>query len=643
MRFYTRLVGVLLLAALLVPGFSPRAQSVTQVTIDGSSVVQSIVKQATDEFTAKNPGTTFNIQISGTDGGFDKFCAGSLDINMATKGISDAQASACAAKGVNYVETLLGYDAAVLVVARDAKPVCLATDEIAKLLGPGGTAFNNWQQIQTAIGDAAIGKIYAGQGARAANLILSLIPGGTLRTDLQTVKDGAEAISKVTFEATAVAIASYTEFQNAQAEQKAVKALQIKVQNTCTDATEINLELARYPAAQPLYVYTAAASLDKQGVTDFLKYVIGDGKKAVGGQGFITANDTIFTRNLSYLTAKQTGRTFSRIQAVNLPADTAGSILIGGAPEAQPLLKAVADGFNPRYSKITVNTQTFGDEAGFKKLCANGLDLLANSRAATDAEATACKAANVNLTSVTLGASATVIVASAKNTFAPCLTLDQVGKLFGAASSGTVKKWSDVDAKFPATDLLIVAPTGGSAALDLLLLKAVKGTAPLPRYDVVESDDPLYRAAGVANVEGGITYMTYAEFKKANNANARAVQIDAGKGCVAPEDKTILDGSYALSRPYTLQLNQSAFTRAEVKAFVWYLLSDDGLTVLGGQSDWVGLDKEGFTKARDVVLDLFNKAPAPAVATGTPSGTGTPVPTPNFGLNPLVPTPTVAK
>jgi phosphate transport system substrate-binding protein len=606
------------------------------VTIDGSNILQPILRQAADEFIARNNGLRIDTQVSGTDGGFEKFCNGSLDINMATKGITDEQAAACAAKGVEFIETLLGYDAAVVVVQRDAKPTCLATEEVGRLLGPGSNGFTNWTQINSTIPDSKIGKIYAATNARAVNLLVPFIPGSQLRQDIQYVPTAAEALDKLQFEPEAIALVSSREYEEGVNQSKAVKALEIKNQTTCTSANALNFELARYPIAQPLYVYVARKSLDKKPVADFMTYLVGDGKGAVAAKGFVAANDTTFTRNQNYLTSKQVGRTYSRIQLVNVPADQQGQILLGGAPGAQAILKAVSDGFTPRYSRVQVLTPTFvGDEAAYKKLCTNALDVMGASRPLTEGEATTCKNNNVAVLTLPLAAEGAVLMVNAKATFAECLTLEQIGKLLGVEADGKVKKWSDVDATFPATDLLLVAPPDGSVSTDLLITKSIKGVAPLPRRDVTENGEPGYRAAGIGNVDGGVTWMSYSEYKKLPTTitTAKAVQVNAGNGCVAPTDATLADGTYPVARRYLLQLNQNAFQRPEVKAYVWYLLSEDGLTVLSGQAS-AGVDRDAFAKARDTVLEIFSKPPTPPTgATVTPGGP-TPIPTVNLGLQP---------
>lgn len=638
MTYSRRFVGVLLIALMLVPQILSRAQAANAIAIDGSNIVSQVIKPASDAYVAKHADVKVDVQVSGTSGGFDKLCNGALDINMAVRGITDQEAAACAAKNVKYVETLLGFDASVLVVHSGSKITCISVDEAAKLLAPSAAGtVKNWNQVGTKQGDVPLGTLYAAQDSRARDLMATIVPGNALRNDISLSATAAEAIDKVVAAPDSVALVTYSDFQTAQGAQKTVRALDLKPSTTCISPTVANLEEARYPAGQPLYLYVNVASLDRPAVNDFLTYLLSsDTQSVVTSKGFILADDTTYTRDRNYITAKQAGRTFSRIQSVNVSPDTQGTVTVDGAPVAAPALKAVTDAFQPRYTKITVKTAAFGDDAGYRKLCAGSVDIIGATRPLTDAEMTACTNNKVQPLRLSLGANGVVLLVSNKNTFATCLTTAQIATLFGAASDGKVKKWSDVDAKFPATDLLLLTPAYGSNATDLLLLRTVKGVAPLRRHDTTENDDALYRAAGTANVDGAITYMTYTEFKKAK-ADIHAVQVDAGKGCVAPSDQTIADGTYPISQSVYIVLNTTAFARPEVKAFVWYLLSEDALTVLGDKNDLIGLDKAGFVTARDTALEKFAQTPATAAASGTPGGL-TPLPTIGLGLNPVGPT-----
>ncbi len=604
-----------------VPATAPAAPA---FTIDGSKIVSPILTQATAAYSQQHPNVTASIAVSGTSAGFDKLCSGTVDMAMANAGITDQQAAACDSQKVQYVELLLGFDAAVLVVNSASQINCLATSDVITLLSPSAVGkFQNWNQLAqattTPLPSQPLSAIYSTQDTRARDLISTLIPGGTLRSDISVQPDEATAITKLIADANGVALLTLADYQKSQADGKAVRALDLQNGTVCTTANALNLGNNRYPAGESLYLYVNAASLSRAPVADFLNYLVSaDGQKAVTGANFTPADPTVYTRDQTYLTAKQTGRTFSRIQSVNIAADTAGTIKVNGSPAAFDAIKAVSDAFQPLYTKITLTQTPFGNDSGCRNVCAGGVDLIGATRLPTDAETSQCKANSINPIQLTLGAQGVVLLINAGNTFATCLTTDQLGKLFGIASDSKVKKWSDVDSKFPATDLLLLSPNDGDLMTDLLITKTVKGVAPLARTDMTQNSDPLYRASGTANVAGAITYMSYTDYKTVTS-KLTLVQVDSGKGCVAPSDKTLADGTYPLSQQIYLFLNPAAFARPEVKAFVWYLLSDDALAVLSSKSNLVGLDRAGFISARDTALTLFAQTPAGTPGPGTPT------------------------
>lgn len=601
-------------------------------TIDGSKIVSPILTQASNAYSQQHSTVSAAISVSGTSAGFDKLCSGTTDMAMANTGISDQQAAACDSKKVQYVELLLGFDASVLVVNTASKVNCLATSDVVALLSPTAVGkFQNWNQLAqattTPLPDQALSAIYATQDTRARDLISALIPGGILRTDISVQPDEKTAVDKLVADANGVAILTLSDYQKSQADGKAVRALDLRNGTVCTTANPLNLGNNRYPAGESLYLYVNADALNRAPVADFLNYLVStDGQKAVTNASFTLADPTVYTRDQTYLAAKQTGRTFSRIQSVNIAADTAGTITINGSPAAFDSIKAVADAFQPLYTNIKVTQTPLGNDSGFSNLCAGTADLIGTTRLPTDAETAACKANKINPVQLTLGGHGVVLLVNAGNTFATCLTTDQIAKLFGTAADGKVKKWSDVDAKFPATDLLILSPNDGDLMTDLLITKTVKGVAPLPRTDMTQNSDPLYRAAGTANVAGAITYMSYTDYKTVKS-KVTLVQVDGGKGCITPSDKTLVDGSYPLSEQLYLFLNPAAFSRPEIKAFVWYLLSDDALAVLSSKANLVGLDRAGFVSTRDMVLSQFAQAPTGTPGPGTPTAVSTAIAT----------------
>ncbi|MEP7288849.1 MAG: substrate-binding domain-containing protein [Chloroflexota bacterium] len=629
MKYLRRAFGVSVAILVLLTTFSPNAalrsnaQDANTVTVDGSNIVSPILKAASQSYSTKNVGAKIEVNVSGTTGGFEKLCAGTLDLNMAVRSITDEEAAACQQKNVKFIETVLGYDALVVVVNASSKVTCLTTDQLNKLLSPSASGVKNWNAIDATLGDLPITAVYAPPPeSQVYTLADSLVAGDKIRTDIQKVDTSAQVIEKVSSDGSGVGILTLADANNASNSQQGqtIKRLQLKNGDTCLDATVPNLEEARYPAGETLYLYLNAASLDRKPVSDFMNYLFGsDGRSAITSNGFVSASQTTYDRIQNYLATRQTGRTFSRIQSVNVPADTAGSVVADGSPDVFPILKAVSDAFKPRYDKITVNTTTFGNDIGYRKLCANGVDMIGATRKPSDAEAESCQKANVQTLRLNLGSSAVVLLVNGNNKFATCLTTDEIGKLFGIASQGKIMKWSDVNPAFPATDLLILTPTDGAAETDFLLNKSIKAVAPVRRQDTTENDDALYRGAGTQNVEGAITYMNFADFQKVK-ANVHPVQVNAGSGCVDPSEANVKSGTYPISEPLYVVLNLTTFTRPEIKAFVWYLLGDDAAAIFAKQG-LVGTDTAGIVAARDIALTRFAQA-APSAPAATQQATG---------------------
>jgi phosphate transport system substrate-binding protein len=539
--------------------------------------------------------------------------------------MTESQIAACQSKQVQFVELLLGYNALAFAVNNTAPATCLDAEQLNKLLGPGSTV-KDWSALDSTIASTQISAVYGppnNPDLPERFQLSRIINTEALRDDYQPKDTADQVVDRLVVEPTSFGILSLPEYQKNTS--KPIKVLQVKNGGVCIDPTNIaNLDEGRYLGAEALYLYVNAASLDRKPVTDFLNYLLStQGRSAVSGSGYLAANTTLYDRGLTYIAEKRAGRTFSRVQAVNVPANTAGAVSIDGSPSTYGMFSKLNETFTPRYTSITVNVATTGNDSGFRKLCQAQADVIGVTRQPTDAEANACQLAEVQTLQLNLGAEALVIVVNGENQFATCLSLENVARIFSGNFKST--RWSQVAQGYPEQEMLVLTPRDGSSETDLLLTKVVKGqVAPVPRLDTTTNDDAQYRAAAVQNVAGGVTFMTYSEFKK-TTSKVRAVAIDDGKGCVTPTEQTVLDGSYALSTPLLAIFNLKSFARPEVRAYVWYLLSDDALTVLQGQGV-VGTNLAEFTRTRDIVLEQFTKleqAAATPAATAEPTAAAT--------------------
>lgn len=122
------------------------AQSGT-IEVDGSSTVAPLTDAIAEEYAAVASDVVVNIGVSGTGGGFERFCGeGTTDISNASRPIKDEEAALCTENGVEFTEIRVGTDALTMVTNPDTEFLtCLTTEELVTLWGPDGAT--TWDQV----------------------------------------------------------------------------------------------------------------------------------------------------------------------------------------------------------------------------------------------------------------------------------------------------------------------------------------------------------------------------------------------------------------------------------------------------------------------------------------------------------------
>src|SRR5688572_14892939 len=110
------LLGAMFIEAIGIVLSAVHAQT-KLVKIDGSSTVYPVTEAVAEEFQkAKKGAVNVTVGISGTGGGFKKFCRGEIDISDASRPILKKEMEDCKANGVQYIELPVAYDALTVVV-----------------------------------------------------------------------------------------------------------------------------------------------------------------------------------------------------------------------------------------------------------------------------------------------------------------------------------------------------------------------------------------------------------------------------------------------------------------------------------------------------------------------------------------------
>jgi phosphate transport system substrate-binding protein len=280
----------------------------------------------------------------------------------------------------------------------------------------------------------------------------------------------------------------------------------------------------------------------------------------------------------------------------------AAAVIVDGSSTVFRISKAAQEMFNGVDSEITVVVDNHGTGGGFQRYLDGEVDIVDASRAAKPDEEAKAKAQGIDWTRFVVGYDGITLVINPKNDFVKSLTVDQLKAIWAPASK--VKTWKDVDAAWPARNIVFYSPDNASGTFEFFT-EAIVGKQKSQRDDVQPSSDDNTLVSGVAGDPDGFGYFGYAYFA-ANKDKLRDVAVQNGPSAkpVHPSPETIKDKTYApLSRPLFIYVKNSAARRPEVAKFLkFYIEKNDDLAVKGGYDPPTAEDK---TKNQETLAKLL--------------------------------------
>ena len=243
---------------------------------------------------------------------------------------------------------------------------------------------------------------------------------------------------------------------------------------------------------------------------------------------------------------------------------------------------------------VTVEGPGTGD--GFATFCEGGADISDASRPINDEEIAACEAAGIEYVELEVAIDGLTVATNPANEAITCLDVPALYALVGPESEGTAN-WSDnselatevesayADA-FPDAPLDISGPGEESGTYDSFVEFAIadlaeeRGQDEATRADYASSPNDNLIVDGIESSESSLGWVGFAYYQ-AEQERMKAIEIDAGDGCVAPTPETIADGTYPFSRTLYIYVSTAAAeSNPAVASFVDLYLSPEGLATV---------------------------------------------------------------
>ena len=259
---------------------------------DGSSTVFPITQAVAEEFTAENPNVEVSVGISGTGGGFEKFCAGETDLQDASRPIEHEEIDACAANGVRYVELKVALDGlSVVVNPSNDWAECLTVDQLKAIWEPG-SRIDDWSEIPGAGFPSRPLTLYgAGTDSGTFDYFTDVIVGeeGASRSDYTASEDDNVLVQGVAGDENALGYFGYAYYEQ---NRDKLRALAIDGGQGCVEPTTETIETGTYaPLSRPLFVYVSEAALAKPQVVEFIDFYLEVGRELVPQVGYVNVSE----------------------------------------------------------------------------------------------------------------------------------------------------------------------------------------------------------------------------------------------------------------------------------------------------------------------------------------------------------------
>lgn len=293
-RVRTLLASVGACVCLAFTGCRPASGLVGEIRADGSSTVYPLTTAVTENFVKLNPAVKIAVEVSGTGGGFEKFCRGVTDIQDASRPINDAERSQCDQAGVKFVEVPVAHDGLTIIVhASNDWAQSMTVAELRKLWAPEAEkTTTRWSQLRAGWPDREVRLFGPGPKSGTFDYFTEMVV-GTLdqsRQDYTASEDDTVIVKGVAADPDALGYVGYGYFEKNRA---ALRAVAIDDQDDSIGRGAIapspeNVRRGVYrPLSRTLLIYVNVRSLDRPEVAAFVNYYLKQDEELVSEVGGI--------------------------------------------------------------------------------------------------------------------------------------------------------------------------------------------------------------------------------------------------------------------------------------------------------------------------------------------------------------------
>jgi phosphate transport system substrate-binding protein len=276
MQIRTAALTAVALAALVASG---AAQAQTTIKIDGSSTVFPITEAVAEEFqkTKKNA-VRVTVGISGTGGGFKKFCRGETDISDASRPILKEEMDACAKAGIDYIEIPVAFDALTIAVnPKNDWVKSITVADLKKVWEPSAQGkVMKWKDVRPEWPDQPLKLFGAGTDSGTFDYFTEAVNGKAKasRSDFTASEDDNVLVQGIENDRNALGYIPFAYYQPHASKMKAVAIDEGKGKGAILPSEKTVVDGSYSPMSRPLFLYVSVKALDRPEINEFMAFYL---------------------------------------------------------------------------------------------------------------------------------------------------------------------------------------------------------------------------------------------------------------------------------------------------------------------------------------------------------------------------------
>lgn len=315
---------VLASAFLALAASSVQAESL--VKVDGSSTVYPVTEAVAEDFQKSVKGEIkVTVGISGTGGGFKKFCRGEIDVANASRPILKKEMEDCAKEGITYYELPVAFDALTVVVNPNSKITQLSVAQLKKMWEPDAQGkVSNWNQVDPSFPDAPLNLFGAGSDSGTFDYFTEAINGKSKasRGDYTASEDDNVLVQGVSRDVNAIGYFGYAYYTENQDKLKALAIAPQAGAPAVMPSRENVIGGSYQPLSRPLFIYVSEQAYARPEVKGFIDFYFANAARMADETGYVPLPEGAYATIKQHIVDGKFGTVFAGQPATGVTVES---------------------------------------------------------------------------------------------------------------------------------------------------------------------------------------------------------------------------------------------------------------------------------------------------------------------------------